>query len=117
MTRAHEANPSGINGSSPDPGAIRANRRRSIQDWRGVYVVYRLYAKGELMYIGTSKCWPLRMHQHRVKPWFSTIDRIVIKVYPSNLAAYAAERIAIRAEEPQLNAAHNTRVSARRAAA
>lgn len=68
--------------------------------------VYRAYSEdGSLLYIGVSENLWTRMQNHRcTKPWWSDVARITARFYPdARLAAFSAERIAIKAERPLYN--------------
>lgn len=73
--------------------------------WRGKHVVYRYLGGGELLYVGMTFDLYERMKAHRrLSPWWPDMDRLVIKVYPSRVAARRAEIEAIRTEFPVYNA-------------
>lgn len=66
--------------------------------------VYRLYdASGVLLYIGSAYDPEHRLKQHRGKPWWSRVARIIEEWHPDRGAAYAAETSLIKAESPEFN--------------
>lgn len=73
--------------------------------WRRRNVVYRCYDNcGRLLYIGVSSNITERLKQHRrSSPWWSEVDRTVMKVFARRLDAMRAERLAIKAERPAKN--------------
>lgn len=70
--------------------------------------LYRLFGDGDvLLYIGISKTFGRRWHQHsRSQPWWPQVRRQSIDWYPGRDEALAAEADAIRAEYPRHNVAH-----------
>jgi predicted GIY-YIG superfamily endonuclease len=68
--------------------------------------VYRAFAaNGRLLYVGVSEQLQNRTQQHKyTKPWWGEVASITATFYPGErLAAYAAERAAIKAEQPLYN--------------
>lgn len=53
---------------------------------------------------GTYPCLRHGPHNRR-KPWWVTVDRALLRWFPSREAAFAAEREAIRLEHPKQNIA------------
>lgn len=78
--------------------------------------LYRLFGDGDvLLYIGISKTFGHRWHQHaQSKPWWPDVRRQMIDWHPSRDAAEAAEKAAIRTEHPKYNLAHNVPLQAQR---
>lgn len=74
--------------------------------------LYRHYdADDKLLYIGVSLCQPKRLDQHkRTSDWFWEIAKITIEHFDTLEEAKAAERDAIRAENPSRNKRWNRRV-------
>lgn len=74
-------------------------------------VVYRLWsASGELLYIGMSQRGPWlhdRLLAHRAGVWGDEINHETVEDFPTRDQALAAEALAIRAERPKHNIAHN----------
>jgi len=70
--------------------------------------LYRYFNNaGELLYVGISINAVYRLGQHKeTAPWFEFIDRIEIEKFESFKLALAAEKIAIQAEKPLHNIAH-----------
>lgn len=68
------------------------------------YFVYRLFAKHDrLLYVGCTSNIEKRLKEHRLKPWFDSVDRVQTDAFPDRAAALDAEREAIRAECPRHN--------------
>lgn len=67
--------------------------------------VYRVYdADGRLIYVGETGDLVQRLQYHHLKAWWgSQMDRVNAKVYPTRDLALAAERSAIRDEDPRWN--------------
>lgn len=68
--------------------------------------VYRAYsADGRLLYVGVSERLQNRMQQHKyTKTWWGEVARITATFYPGDgLTAHAAERAAIKSEQPLYN--------------
>lgn len=60
--------------------------------------------RGRLLYVGVSLCTVARLCAHRVTGlWFKHISQITIAHYPSRKKALAAERRAIKHENPKFN--------------
>lgn len=74
-----------------------------------VHVLYRFYsATDELLYIGITNRPPDRFKCHQdSKEWWATVSRIEIENYSSREELAAAERKAIRSENPKFNVQHN----------
>jgi predicted GIY-YIG superfamily endonuclease len=74
--------------------------------------LYRLYdADGALLYVGVSVNPVARLiHHKRAKDWYHDIAKIVIEKHATREAAYAAERKAIREENPKHNMARLTKI-------
>lgn len=83
----------------------------------GTHHVYRLYDEdGRLIYIGATSNLPARIAEHaRTKTWpgchpvltiGERMETWVATQYPTRAEAFAAERAAIRAEQPELNTWH-----------
>lgn len=72
------------------------------------YVLYRLYdASGLLLYVGVTKNLVARLKQHRAaQPWWNEVAATKLITLPDRKASEAAEKVAIRAEEPIYNSAH-----------
>ncbi|MET4670788.1 GntR family transcriptional regulator [Streptomyces sp. PvR018] len=71
--------------------------------------LYRLYGTDErLLYIGISNNPEARWERHKMfRAWWPDVARSRVEWLPSRDAAFAAEEIAIRAEAPRFNGAHN----------
>lgn len=71
--------------------------------------VYRAYDKaGQLLYIGSTKNWERRQGQHRSKTWWwPAVKRVDVETHPTVAEAREAEALAIAAEHPRMNIAHN----------
>lgn len=69
------------------------------------HYVYRCYDEsGRLVYVGATRSVFARMESHRAKSWWApTVARVTAKVYPSKVAALAAERAVIAEELPRWN--------------
>jgi excinuclease UvrABC nuclease subunit len=68
--------------------------------------VYRAYDEdGELLYVGISMNLEGRLAKHRVTTWWPEVDEITVKWFSGREAAKAAERAAIRNENPRYNVA------------
>lgn len=81
------------------------------------HYVYRCFdSAGDLLYIGATSNLPERMREHRrpaprglTHPIFTLAKRMAFWLaneYPTRAEAFAAERAAIRAEDPELNTKH-----------
>ena len=76
-------------------------------------ILYRLRAaNGDLLYVGITRDWPLRMTQHqRDKPWWSEVAGVeLVKVYGTRPQIEAIERAVIKTEQPTYNKTHNAEV-------
>lgn len=83
------------------PSKPRAARRTGL---------YRHYdADGRLLYIGVSRSAAQRLAQHKASRWDWRIAKVTVQYYSSRDEALAAERQAIKAEDPRFNIAHNRR--------
>jgi predicted GIY-YIG superfamily endonuclease len=73
--------------------------------------VYRLFdADDVLLYIGISKNFGQRWHQHAAtQPWWPEVQRQAIEWHPGRPQALAAETSAIREERPRYNVVHGER--------
>ena len=69
------------------------------------HVVYRCHdADGALLYIGATNSWSQRKcHHRRETPWWPDVAAVTREPYPNRALALAAERAAIRAENPLHN--------------
>lgn len=67
--------------------------------------VYRVYDASErLIYVGETGDIFSRVQHHHLQTWWgSQIDRVKSVVYPDRTSALAAERTAIRDEDPRWN--------------
>jgi predicted GIY-YIG superfamily endonuclease len=66
--------------------------------------VYRCWADDELIYIGVTGNVARRMLQHSEKSeWHSLMTRMTTEPFPLRILAEAAERTAIRVEQPLFN--------------
>lgn len=74
----------------------------------GDHALYRFYgADRDLLYIGISLHPFQRMGQHRTdKSWWGEVSKVTIDRYPSRQAVLAAERVAIKVENPKYNIVH-----------
>jgi hypothetical protein len=74
--------------------------------WYDRPIVYRCYdADGRLIYIGCTIDPAGRFHQHEIDTWWwsELLAKVRISLYPTRLAALAAEKQAIKAEDPAFN--------------
>ena len=64
--------------------------------------VYRMYdAAGTLLYVGATSRLPMRVSEHgNQKPWFTSVDRIMVEHFPDRASALAAEADAQKRERP-----------------
>lgn len=71
--------------------------------------LYRLFGPdGTLLYTGVSDDWTRRLRQHwQTKQWAPEILGVTLETYSDRVAVLAAERKAIRAENPLYNIQHN----------
>jgi predicted GIY-YIG superfamily endonuclease len=71
--------------------------------------LYRLFGPdGTLLYTGVSDDWTRRLRQHwQTKQWAPEILGVTLEAYSDRRAVLAAERKAIRAENPLYNIQHN----------
>jgi hypothetical protein len=67
--------------------------------------LYRMFdSDGALLYIGASMRLPDRMYQHSLdKPWWREVNTIRVEHFDSRDEAFAAEALAITAENPKHN--------------
>lgn len=66
--------------------------------------VYRLYSElGDLLYVGISVNPQARLAQHRRRDWGRGVADVTVKWYDDRESAKAAERAAIRDENPLHN--------------
>jgi hypothetical protein len=66
--------------------------------------LYRHYdAEGRLLYVGISLSAVQRLAQHADKDWSADIRRVEIEMHPDRGTAEAAEKAAIKAENPVHN--------------
>lgn len=74
-------------------------------DPRRLTTLYRLYdGNDHLLYVGTSVDPQNRWEQHaREKLWWSSVSRATVDWHPDRTSAMAAERAAIKAENPLHN--------------
>jgi hypothetical protein len=72
-----------------------------------ITALYRFWStSGLLLYVGITKDPPKRLSQHKGdKPWWTEVATVTIENYGSREEASAAERAAIRSEEPLYNVA------------
>jgi len=71
------------------------------------HMLYRMYSKGHLLYIGISSDVLRRFNQHaESKPFWTSVDKILIEHYDSREELEEAERLAIKAERPEFNQIH-----------
>ncbi len=65
---------------------------------------YRAYdIHGRLLYVGISMNLEGRLAKHKSSAWWPQVDEIVVKWFDGREAAKAAERDAIRDEDPIYN--------------
>lgn len=85
---------------------------------QGPHFLYRIFdAEGSLIYVGATSALKQRMAQHRSThrwlgghPVLSVGDRMATwfaTEYPTRAEAFAAERLVIASESPELNTNHN----------
>jgi hypothetical protein len=68
--------------------------------------VYRAYdADGNLLYVGISMSLDGRLTKHRRAAWWPEVEEITVQWFDGREAAKAAERAAIRDENPIYNLA------------
>jgi excinuclease UvrABC nuclease subunit len=71
--------------------------------WRRT-CVYRAYdADGALLYVGLSMNLEGRLSKHRRSAWWPKADEITVQWFENRESAQAAERAAIRDEDPIYN--------------
>lgn len=72
------------------------------------HALYRFYDRaGELLYVGITRDPGARWSRHAAdKPWWHQVQRIAIEPMPDRAIALAAERDAIKAENPRYNIVH-----------
>lgn len=81
-------------------------RRNYGEDIAGPTWLYRLYSGTALAYVRVSNDPKYRFEIHRRKKvWWSSVDHVDLVWFPSRSEAFAAERIAIRSENPIHNIA------------
>lgn len=81
------------------------HRHNYRADIAGPTWLYRFYAGPQFVYVGVTSDPQKRFVSHRRKPWWVTVDRALLRWFPSREAAFAAEREAIRMEHPKQNIA------------
>ncbi len=71
--------------------------------------LYRLYsASGVLLYVGIADNIPSRLKQHsKDKPWWPEVTSTAFQQFATRAEAEAAEKAAIRTEQPAHNVVHN----------
>lgn len=69
------------------------------------HTLYRLFDDaGVLLYIGVTNEWSRRDGEHaRTKPWWGEVTRVERKSFPTRDSVLAAEKHAIRSENPRYN--------------
>lgn len=68
--------------------------------------LYRAYDDaGQLLYVGMSISPLARLEQHANGPWMAHVANVTFERYPDRETAAAAERSAIRCEDPVFNRA------------
>jgi predicted GIY-YIG superfamily endonuclease len=79
------------------------------------HALYRFFdADGVLLYIGITADVPARFKKHRdQKPWWNDVARIAIEQFPDRESVLAAEKRAIKAEQPRWNIQHQVKVRAK----
>jgi hypothetical protein len=67
--------------------------------------LYRIRGEDDaLLYIGISNCVPIRWNGHeRVQPWWDELRSLTVEWCETREEAEAAEKAAIRAEQPKYN--------------
>lgn len=70
--------------------------------------LYRIRGEGgELLYIGITNGVPFRWNGHqKVQPWWDELRTLTVEWHASREEAEAAEKAAIRAEQPKYNVTH-----------
>lgn len=78
------------------------------------HTLYRFFDSTDvLLYVGITVDPSARFTKHRGdKPWWEQVDRIALERFDTRKEAEAAEREAIKAEQPLHNVVHNVFVSA-----
>lgn len=65
---------------------------------------------GRLLYIGIATDWTGRWRHHRERsPWFPSVSKLELELYPTRQAARDAEEAAIKREAPVHNVEHTDR--------
>lgn len=74
----------------------------------GPTTLYRFYDQnGVLLYVGVTSVGPSRWadHEHH-RSWWALVTRADAEHYPDRASAHAAEKVAIRSEQPPWNISH-----------
>jgi len=77
-----------------------------------LHALYRFFDHdGLLLYVGITNDLGTRLSDHRRdKPWWAEVARVMVAQFESREAVLAAEKVAIRTEQPKYNVAHNETV-------
>jgi predicted GIY-YIG superfamily endonuclease len=72
------------------------------------HTLYRFYDQDDnLLYVGISADLARRLDQHaRAKPWWTDVALVRVQHHPDRATVAAAERHAIRTEQPRYNVQH-----------
>ena len=78
-------------------------------DGRQPHGLYRFFdSDGALLYVGITVNLPARLSRHRdEKEWWVDVVRVSIEWFPDRDSVLAAEKAAIRSEQPRYNIQHN----------
>jgi predicted GIY-YIG superfamily endonuclease len=88
-----------------------ANRRQLVAAGQQTFLYRHFGWDGRLLYVGITNDYGRRCAEHSEKWWWPQVDpsASTVQVFPNRLAALRAEKVAIRAERPVHNIAHNGR--------
>jgi predicted GIY-YIG superfamily endonuclease len=77
------------------------------------HILYRMFGRGRrLLYVGITMNVEGRFHAHRRdKPWWRQVQRMTLEHFDTRAEAEAAERSAIKTEQPKYNIVHRTRLA------
>lgn len=93
----------------PVPPPLQRVRAAGKGDRLRTYTLYRLRdSLGRLLYIGISNSAARRFEEHASeRPWWTQVAAIEVQHYATRAEVEAAEKAAIRDEQPLYNKAHN----------
>jgi len=80
------------------------------------HALYRFFNHdGQLLYVGITLNLGSRLTKHRDdKPWWAEVARVMVAQFDSREEVLAAEKVAIRTEQPKYNIQYNEAVIERR---